>query len=34
MYSKMAYLAMVAGQRGEERVWLRQKKEGGGCGVL
>jgi hypothetical protein len=34
IYSKMAYLAMAAGQRAGERVWLRQRNDGGGCGVL
>ncbi len=40
MYSKMAYLAMAAGQRAEGRVWLRQRRMvvvvvccEGGCGV-
>jgi hypothetical protein len=26
MYSKMAYMAMAAGQRAEGRVWLRQRR--------
>jgi hypothetical protein len=34
IYSKTAYLAMAAGQRAGERVWLRQRNDGGGCGVL
>ena len=40
IYSKMAYLAMAAGQRAGGRVWLRQRRMvvvvvccEGGCGV-